>query len=578
MKNKWLLIVVFLLGVFFRTSNLLQIPPSLYWEEIALGYDSYSILQTGKDHHGNLLPIVAFESFGDWKPSLYFYYLVPFIAVFGATDLAIRLGAVTVGILFLLGIPFLAKELKLNPVLALVIAAVSPWAIHFSRAAWESYLAATLIVWAIVFGLRATGSKQGRALLFSSVLFGLSMYAYHAARIIAPLLFATIVALRLPVHLLVIRPKIIFKYLSQSYMQYLMPILIFTLMMLPLVIAVLRQDVSITHRFQETNIFSDISVIERSNSLKEMSNNSLLSRLLYHRFVLFGEEMLKNVFSYFTLDYLVLNGDMNLRHSTGFTGIIYPVELLFLLTGVVAVIKKSIRVSLLLFVWLAITLLPASITTPNPHALRTLIALPVFIIWITEGIVSCYRYLVRFLSQFHSFALFKVSNQKVFNRAITVGVALLIIFPYLFSITGFWQYYSHVYPTQSEHDWQYGYSQLIASLAGADSQTPLYISREFGRPAMYYWFYTKTDPKLVQEENAIALKDQSEFLQYKNVRFYRSVSEIIPSTGAVIALPITQKTEVVSTLSEAGYSFSDQSTVSDLTGKSIWSVIKVEDE
>lgn len=576
MKFQWIFISLFLLGIFFRTSYLLQSPPALYWEEIALGYDSYSILQTGKDHHGNPFPIIAFESFGDWKPSLYFYYLVPFIAVFGLSDLAIRLGAVTVGIVFMAGIPFLAKELRINTRLALLVTAISPWAVHFSRAAWESYLAATLIVWAVIFGLRAKRSKRGKALLISSALFGLSLYAYHAARIISPLLFGTILFLSLPIHLPMIKPKIIFKYLSQSYLQYVAPVLLFIIMLLPLLLAIVRQDVSITHRFQETNIFSDISVIERSNNLKEMSGNSVLSRLLYHRYVLFGEEIVKNVFSYFTLDYLILNGDMNLRHSTGFTGVIYPLELLFLLIGAVSLIKKSIRISLLLFVWLALTLLPASITTPNPHALRTLVALPVFIVWITEGIMVSTRYVIRQVLQLHSSLGFIKISLVMLRKVVTGGVVSVIAGLYVFSVTGFWQYYLNVYPLRSQHDWQYGYSQMITSLAEVDSQTPVFISREYGRPAMYYWFYTETDPRLVQDENAFAAKDQAEFLTYKNVTFYRSLSEILPVSGAIIAMPSTQKTEMASKLAEAGFSFTEQSTVSDLNGSSIWSIVEVQ--
>ena len=52
--DKLLLSLILLLAIFLRFFNLSNNPPSLYWEEAALGYDAYSILKTGKDFHGHL--------------------------------------------------------------------------------------------------------------------------------------------------------------------------------------------------------------------------------------------------------------------------------------------------------------------------------------------------------------------------------------------------------------------------------------------------------------------------------------------------------------------------------------------
>src|SRR5687768_9057768 len=94
--------VILLLAFFLRVYNITQQTP--YWEEVALGYDAYSILKTGKDHHGNSWPIVAFESFGDWKPSFYFYAIVPFVQLFGLNLLAVRMPSVLSGIAIVGGV------------------------------------------------------------------------------------------------------------------------------------------------------------------------------------------------------------------------------------------------------------------------------------------------------------------------------------------------------------------------------------------------------------------------------------------------------------------------------------------
>jgi hypothetical protein len=78
--KKWLLLfLIFIMAIFLRFFGAKISPSSPYWEEVALGYDAYSVAQTASDHHGNFIPFTTFESFGDFKPSLYFYVLVPFL-------------------------------------------------------------------------------------------------------------------------------------------------------------------------------------------------------------------------------------------------------------------------------------------------------------------------------------------------------------------------------------------------------------------------------------------------------------------------------------------------------------------
>ena len=88
----------------------------------------------------------------------------------------------------------------------------------------------------------------------------------------------------------------------------------------------------------------------------------------------------------------------------------------------------------------------------------------------------------------------------------------------------FWRFYSKVYPTLYAHEWQYGYKEEILELEAQRQKNPdeiIYVSREKGRPAMYYWFYTQTDPREVQAANDTVEKDQGEFLEFKNLRFVR---------------------------------------------------------
>src|SRR3989304_1484349 len=93
-----LLILVLVLATFLRLWRLDINPPGLTPDEAALGYNAYSILKTGRDEYGDLLPII-FKSFGDYKPGFYVYLTVPFVAVFGLNEWSVRLPSALSGVL-----------------------------------------------------------------------------------------------------------------------------------------------------------------------------------------------------------------------------------------------------------------------------------------------------------------------------------------------------------------------------------------------------------------------------------------------------------------------------------------------
>ena len=96
-KNHYLLILILCLAAFWRFFQIGIIPPSTQWDETAIGYNAYSVLKTGRDEYGRFLPLV-FKSFGDYKPGLYIYLTVPFIAIFGLSELAVRFPSALAGI------------------------------------------------------------------------------------------------------------------------------------------------------------------------------------------------------------------------------------------------------------------------------------------------------------------------------------------------------------------------------------------------------------------------------------------------------------------------------------------------
>ncbi|MBU3901706.1 glycosyltransferase family 39 protein [Patescibacteria group bacterium] len=443
------IIVVIILAAILRFYHLGINPPSPYWEEAALGYDAYSILKTGKDFHGNSWPLIAFESFGDYKPSLYFYTTVPSVALFGLNTFAVRFPSALFGTLTVLLVYLLIKD-KRTALIASLLLAISPWHLQLSRAGFEANLGLFLLVLGV----------------FWSPALALSMYAYHANRILAPLLFLVLAATG--------RIK---KIWSSS--------IVFLVLILPILwqfnSPVIRQ------RFAETSALATLDPIIKSNQLIAADGGGTIARLVHHRFWHYSQIFLTNYFNHFSFKYLFLSGDTNPRHSIQTVGGLYLIQLPFLLYGLLQSLKKRTKTDLMLLAWLFLAPIPAALTLASPHALRSLPMLIPLTIFTAKGVI-------RF--------------KKIF---------LIIL---LIEASRYLYLYHQVYPNQWSSQWQYGYQEMVQYVdANQDKYNQIYITRQLGRPSIYYWFYTKTDPRLVQALNSSVPKDQGEYLEFGKIKF-----------------------------------------------------------
>jgi hypothetical protein len=570
-KNIILTLALFCLALLVRSISLTAVPPSPYWEEVALGYDAYSILKTGADHHGTLLPIIAFESFGDWKPSGYFYAAAFSIALFGLNLFAVRLPSVIAGVAIVMGIGKIAGKLKLNPYWTYLVAAISPWAITFSRSAWEVNLATACITWAMYFLLALFYQQEKKQVsilpvplikkvLVAVLLLVAAAYTYHAARIIGPLVYLAtlLIWIRGECQKCTIREYLLF--FKKKWQLICIPTLVFFFFMSPLLVKM--QDPVIAQRFTETAIFSDLSVIEESNRLKELAGNSLIARILYHRFVLFGWQILENYAAHLSGSFLFISGDSNPRHSVQLVGQLYSIEILFLAVGIYVLFRTWKKEYAVLGIWLVSGILPAALTHAVPHALRILPVMPIFLLVIGVGVHTVYSWICEFF------------NRNKITKKAAAFLGLLVIFGgYGFFVAQFARYYALTYSKQYAAVWQYGYEEMIHQVEQLEKENPqdwVYISRSEGRPAMYYWFYTQTQPTRVQAADSIVTKDQSEFLEFENKFFYRSIPDLI--TNSIIACTPEEVDQWKSVNSD--FRFDTIKTITSLDGTRVWEVLK----
>lgn len=564
-KQRWfqiLWVLIVLLALITRLVLINQVPPSPYWEEVALGYDAYSIAQTARDHHGHFLPMVAFESFGDFKPAGYFYTVVPFIKIFGLSILAVRLPSVLSGVLIVIGVGKLmallvdnSKDKKIATALAMAITAVSPWAIQFSRGGWEVNLATCLLLWGVVF-LLSSLQKEKLKLEFiaGGLLLVLSMYVYHATRVIAPMLGIWLML----VWLVKGKKADWFQKIKLNLKPLLTAVIVLSIVALPIFLALGNNQIN--QRFKETSIFYDLEPIISSNQAKKLAANSLFSRIIYHRYVLFGQQVLTNFFNHFSLDFLFLSGDLNPRHSTTYVGLFYYLDFFLLILGIYYLARTKPRLLIFLVGWLVIGILPSALSKASPHSLRILPTLPVWMTLITFGLV----YLIKPIESL----IIKIFKKKA--EVIQVVTFSGLLFVYLIQVIIWARFYFFVYPVKYQSEWQYGYQQLVAQINQQQVEhpdLPIYVSRNFGRPAMYYWFYSKTDPKQVQQLESTAKKDQAEFLEFNKIKFESWDQQTSP---AIVAITSDES------IDWQKYQFSALGQVRDLSGQIVWGIYLIE--
>ena len=522
-KTKTILILLVCLGAFLRFTQLSSNPPSLTWDEVAWGYNAYSLGINGHDEFGKFLPITYLESFGDFKPPLYAYLSIIPVKLFGLTEFATRFASAFFGILTLVVTFFLTRRIfsanKKRDVIALLsvgILAISPWHIMLSRAAFEANVASFFIVLGIFLFLEALVSKK-KLLVVSFISFTLSMYAFNTARIVVPILVLILFLFNWKYLLYKIRKETI------------IAVLVSGLLFLPLFSFLLTPQARL--RFNEVNIFSDASVIERTNQEIANDNNSLLSKVIHNRRFTYGVEYVKHYLDNLSPSFLFIKGDGNPKFSTQDVGQLYLWELPFLIFGGLILFRKREGFWYVLPLWLVIGIIPAGSARETPHALRIEAVIPTLQILVAYGL-------------FNFLELLK--SNKV-RKASIVVVSLAVLFNFFY----FHHNYTTTYATEFSGEWQYGYKEAILFLNTIDKNyDKVYVTEALGRPYAYVLFYKKYLPKDFLKEAKVEREalgfvhvrsfGKYEFMtdmpQKQSKAVYVNTPEKVPSTSRILKI------------------------------------------
>ncbi|MDP2633024.1 MAG: glycosyltransferase family 39 protein [Candidatus Curtissbacteria bacterium] len=474
-RKSVLLIAIILLAGFLRFYQISSNPPGLYWDEVANGYDAYSILKTAHDHHGQFLPFF-FESFGDWKLPGYIYLSIPSILVFGLNEFAIRfpsalLGTLTVPILFLL-VNKLTKNINLA-LLSSLFLAISPWHIQFSRAGFESTVGLFMAMSGTYLFLVGLQKGKSTLLTFSFLLLTFSMYTYHAYRIFTPLIVIAIV---------VIFKSEIKKNLSKLAVGAICAIVV----SLPLLAFTFSPQGRLRATSQSVFQKEEFSKEDVNYNQKSKKPLRFMSKYWYQSGAYYTYVATNAYFDHFSPTFLFVRGDQIGRHSQVDMGQLHVFELPLILASLFA-LRTVAKGALVLFAaWLILGPVPAIIVSASPHANRTLQMAPIF----------------SFLSALGALYLFS----KIKFRPV---VAALLIFA-LYHLFAFTHMLFVHYPVKFSPDWQDGNRKMVELVKKyQDGYDKVYISNN-DQAYIYLLFYTKYDPKKFIDEKG----DKNSFNKY----------------------------------------------------------------
>lgn len=492
--KKYLILAVIILAFVLRFYNLGSYP-ALNADEAALGYNAYSLLQTGKDEHGNPWPI-HFQSFNDYKPGLYVYMIMPFVGLFGLNEWSVRVPAAFLAVVTIYLVYLLVKKVgdERTALIASLLLAISPWHIHFSRGGWETNVATFFITLAILLFLKAL--EKPKYYLLSLISFVASLYTYHSARLVVPVIGLSLVLLNLETTI-------------KSVKKISVAVIVAAILCIPLAVSFFGN--AGLSRASGVGILADMGPTNLANEQRGEHDdlNSVFVKLMHNKAVNYALAFGKNWFSHFNGEFLFLSGDEIQRNRVPETGQLYTFELITVLLGLFILLKHSSSSKKFILIWLLVAPLAAALTFQSPHALRAHnMVIPITIIS-AFGLSYAIDLLDKFL------------KKKFLLKLSYLFISLIVVWSFARYMHMYWVHMSKEYPFSS----QYGIKELVDYVNSQKGDFKhIVVTDRYDQPYILFLFYLKYPPSEFQNNHQLSERDQYGFSTVREFDKYKFIS------------------------------------------------------
>ena len=472
--------LILILGITLRLYKLGEVPGGFFRDEAALGYNSFSILKTGRDEFGKYLPII-FRSFEVFFLPLYVYLSSIVVAIFGLSEFSTRFLSFFSGSFALISIYLIVKEIwnKETALVSMLILAISPWAVFYSRGAFEGNLALTLFSFGVLFWIRYFKEEKIGNIIFSGTFFAASMYSYQAERLVVPLLGIILIYFSLN-KLVKERLKIV-------------PIIILLLILLIPLLSITFSPGGL-HRASGVSIFAKEE--KPPGYIAGLDEGLFQNNKTYLRI----RQITSLYLSYFSPKNLFINSDFDKQRSVVNFSVFYFWTLPFLFIGFADVIKKKDFGKKIILAWILIAPLPAAMTGDPFHTYRSLLLYFPLSVVIGVGLTKAY---------------FRLNNFQKKLFTISIGILLLSFLSFFI--------YSYFYLTRADRarSWDYGYKEIMSLVKILPEESRIIIEDPWTEAYIHHLFFLQIDPAIYQNE--VKKAGYPEDFYYSDVRELRPV-------------------------------------------------------
>jgi 4-amino-4-deoxy-L-arabinose transferase-like glycosyltransferase len=439
--GRTLLLVVLVLSAFLYLVKLRSNPPGFYIDESSISYNAHLIAQTGKDEHGETLPLF-FRAFGEYKNPVYIYLLALVFRITGPSMFVARMLSAFLIYAAALLLGLLAQRLTDRRdvgLFVLVTALLTPWLFELGHVVLEVALYPLVLTLFLLSLWRVT--KQNNWSWLNAILIALTLalltYSYSIGRLFAPLL---------ALGLLFFLPQTKWTSIVRVWLLY-------ALLLAPLLIFQWQHPRALMSRFYL------ISYANADSSYAELAR-----------------EFLSHYLGNFNPWRMIMLGDPNSRQVAAIYGIgpILAMTFVLALFGLVIVWRKHRRDPWWRFViyGLLICVVPASLTKDYFHILR-LAPMPVFLIVLSVPALEW---------------LFLHRTKRAWRLAVVASVILTLIQGALFQ----WQHHTYGRSSYRAQLFDTDYPTKILPAALAQLPRPIYLTDAEPIPGYIqaFWYAT----------------------------------------------------------------------------------------
>lgn len=439
-------------------------------DEAEFGYSAYSVMKTGTNQYNQNNRLLFTVPGGDKYPALYSYTTIPFIKLFGLNALSERMPSIIFGTASCVVLFFLVVQLFGSPQTGLVSAllmAINPWSLYYSRQGRFEMIGIFLTLLGTIAFLSSIRTKKLSWGLLSALSFGLSLHANDASKIVTPLLIGGLIVM-------------FRKALQVQKKRYLLVGTVFAIFFF-LLLQVIFADQQIKD-FTKQPLYQPSIVVARVNEQRRLTHAPLwISRIYHNKLTILVDDYTTSLLKPFSLNWFFQTGAGMMAESIGRFGQYLLFELPFFFIGIYLAFQKKIRGFFLLY-WILIATIPGAITSGEFYAYRSILLLPIPLIFSGLGIVWFWNHLPIWFKH--------IQHITTYVRiAFVIGCALYTS-SFLFSLYYDYPVYASEYRSEQRID------ALLFARTVAHQYDTIFVS---GRFEIAYAFINSIDPYLFQQ-------------------------------------------------------------------------------